>query len=72
MAANMSAAYIQELFKSTEKSYTFIHLDAVDGAGHDTGWCSEGYYRQVAAADRQVILNIHMYLCQQQNLMWSH
>ncbi len=56
MAANMSEVYIKDLLKTTEKSYTFIHLDAVDGAGHDTGWCSPGYYDQVAAADRQVVL----------------
>ena len=57
VAATMSAAYVRDLLKTTKKSYTFIHLDAVDGAGHENGWCSEGYYEQVATADRQVVLN---------------
>ncbi len=52
--ARLAVAYIRDLFKTTEKSYTFIHFDSVDGAGHDTGWCSHNQYEKVAATDKRV------------------
>ncbi len=43
------------LRSSAEKSYTFIVVDKVDGAGHKHGWCSQEYADRVAIADAQVL-----------------
>ena len=55
ITAHAATDYLENMLKSTEKSYTFIALDAVDGGGHKYGWCSEEYYDRVATADSQVL-----------------
>ena len=36
---------------STEQSYTFLHLDDLDGTGHRTQWCGEDYLEAVDIMD---------------------
>jgi predicted AlkP superfamily pyrophosphatase or phosphodiesterase len=40
--------------KRLTTSLTFVHLDAVDGAGHAHGWGSAAYHTSIAIADLQV------------------
>ena len=54
MVIQTAVDYITNLYNTTERSYTFIHIDSVDGAGHESGWCSDLYYEAVAEADWQV------------------
>jgi predicted AlkP superfamily pyrophosphatase or phosphodiesterase len=40
--------------KQKQPEFTFIHLDHVDGAGHDHGHGTPQYYKAVAEADRLI------------------
>ena len=42
--------------KEKRPEFTFIHLDHVDGAGHDHGHGSPEYYEAVSEADRLIAL----------------
>ena len=39
------------MVNSTERSYTFLHLDDVDITGHRQDWCSEAYLEAVDIID---------------------
>jgi len=41
-------------FKQKQPDFTFVHLDHVDGAGHDHGHGTPQYYQAVAEADRLI------------------
>jgi len=43
-----------EFIKSRRPTFTFIHLDHVDHAGHETGHGTPAYYESVAVADKLI------------------
>ncbi|CAD5120321.1 DgyrCDS8898 [Dimorphilus gyrociliatus] len=46
--------YIPEIVKASERSYTFAHLDSLDGAGHSHSWCSDQYFDAIEEIDKLV------------------
>ncbi len=46
--------YLTNMYRTTQRSYTFIYFAYVDVLGHDHFWCSEQYNNGVAVVDEQV------------------
>src|SRR5208283_3267670 len=49
-----TTAAAMEYWRANRPKLMFVHLDNVDGAGHDSGWGSREYYRAVEEADRRI------------------
>ena len=53
-AAFATAAAASTYFRESRPTFTFVHLDHVDHAGHQRGWMTEPYLFSVAEADQLV------------------
>jgi hypothetical protein len=51
---NATADYLENVFRSSDSSYTFVYIGNVDGTGHSNGWCGPKYMAAVDEADRLV------------------
>lgn len=47
-------SYVKEIFKSAEKSYTFLYIGNVDSLAHMFSWCGFVYNLTVGIVDRQI------------------